>query len=92
MKTQTIWKYELATIGDSIIELPDGADVLQVANQRERLTLWARVDASRPVRKRRFVSLVTGGDASDVARANYIGTVQLSDGYLVAHVFDGGWQ
>lgn len=63
MTDRTVWKYELDT--DTILELPGDAKVLHVAAQsgpfgENRVCLWAEVDPSGPLRRRRFFVRGTG--------------------------------
>jgi len=90
-KIRTIWKFELDGDGEQIIRLPPDSKVLTVQVQREAVCLWALVD---PVNAQRVTHHVwvhgTGHPVVDAADGRYIGSVQLSDGALVFHVFVGG--
>jgi len=86
----TVWKYTLPVDDDQWIEMPADAEILFVASQRNEisfLSLWAKVDPSRPMVNRRILIRGTGHPLEvDVA---YIGSVIVADGDIVWHVFDG---
>lgn len=86
---RTIYKYALDITDVQRVEMPAGARLLHVANQRDELCLWALVDAARPTVDR-FIGVVgTGNPAPDIDDdADYVGTAQV--GSFVWHVFDGG--
>ena len=80
-----IWKFELPLTG--AVQMPKGTRVLSVANQREKLCLWALVEPNAEREDRTFTILGTGhrheGDPG-----KHIGTAQFDSGMLVLHVFD----
>jgi hypothetical protein len=84
---KAIWKYQL--IRDvNILELPPGARVLCVKEQREMICLWALIEVNpqaKPV-KRTFRVYGTGGIPEDCGE--YIGTVQSKGDLFVYHVFE----
>ena len=80
-----ILKYQLA-VGDQLVPMHAGAQVLCVQSQHQIITLWAATNTTRPAVSRHFVVIGTGqtitpGDL-------YIGTCQTSGGDLVWHVFE----
>ena len=84
-KMKTIWKFRIT--GDQTIEMPGGAKVLCVQEQKGDPYLWALVDSDTPTSKRAFSIFGTGHDVpSDPG--SYIGTFQLNDGQFVFHVFE----
>ena len=82
---KTIWKYTLEP--DSTIDMPIGAEVLAVDEQRGEPQVWALVDPSANTEKRRFVVYGTG-QTMDNNPGRYIGTLQLLGGTYVFHVFE----
>lgn len=67
--------------------LPEGAEVLSVANQDEMVAMWISVDpASCSSVVRRFRLVGTGNTIPTGAK--FIGTVLLAGGRLVLHVFE----
>jgi hypothetical protein len=84
-----VWKFDLAVTDGQIVEMPEDAELLHVAEQTfNRIALWARVnpDASRG---RRLI--LVRGTGHQLSAEPHVGTV-LSTSGLVWHVFDGGEQ
>lgn len=84
----TIWKYDLEIDDRQIVEMPEGAELLSVQMQRDRLRLWALVDPIAHKVAHNIIVHGTGHPVGDVGL--FIGTVQTHGGQLVWHVFDGG--
>lgn len=82
-----IWKFNLPTHGRTSVEMPIGAKLLTVQEQRGELMLWACVDPRTRVAPWRFDVRMTG-EAWRGDIGTYVGTVQL--GPYVAHVFSLG--
>jgi hypothetical protein len=83
----TVWKFSLEITDDQIVEMPEPAELLHVAEQYGRLMLWARVDPVAPLVNRLILIRGTG---HSVGSQPHVGTVGQAGGYLVRHVFDGG--
>jgi hypothetical protein len=83
---KAIWKF---TLGGPLttVEMPEGARILSVQMQAHEPQIWALVDPDAPKVKRTFKSLPTG-HVSDADHENYIGTVLMSGGALVFHIFE----
>jgi len=94
--TRTVWKYPLADVWLQHIEVPVGAQLLDVQYQGERIVLWAIVDPNVTAKRTLKIRMVATGEAfrrSDhVAEetgyvGGHLGTLQApGDGY-VNHVF-----
>lgn len=85
-----VWKYTLPVDDEQWIEMPADAEILFVASQRGEISfvsLWAKVDPSRPRVSRRILICGTGHPVA--ADAAYIGSVIVANGDIVWHVFDG---
>ena len=85
-----IWKFDLVLQDRQTVEIPAGAKLLTVQNQRDFfITLWALCDESAPTQKRVFDIHGTGNPVSNDPGA-YIGTVQIDYGRRsrVWHVFE----
>lgn len=84
---RTIWKYELNITDTQTLEMPKGAKILSVSNQRGKLQLWALVDDMNDLEDRDIEILATG---EPVPYANtfreFIGTVVIDP--FVWHVFE----
>lgn len=86
-----VFKYVLPTAPDSkgtvVVEMPDTAQILSVANQSEKLVCWARVPrAGKPVLVR-FLLAETGQDFVLPVNSRFIGTVMFDRGSYVLHVW-----
>lgn len=87
---KTIYKFA-APIDDTILVLMnDGAQVLCVQLQHGDPTMWAVVDTDQPLTMHRFHWRSTGHPADGLGR--YVGTIQMSGGSLVFHLFEGASQ
>lgn len=85
----TVWKYPLAMETQPTVEMPVGAEILHVGEQYGRLCLWALVNTSAPVTRRRFLVAGTGHDVpASASRGRFIGTALMHDGGLVFHVWE----
>lgn len=84
-----IYKYPLPMVGN-VLELPVGAQLLDVAFQGENLFVWARVhaDPHAITSKRRFLVMPTGMEIPSDDELNYIGTAHHASGRLVFHIFE----
>lgn len=83
----TIWKYTLKS-PKTDLELPKGSEVLSVGVQNEEIVLWVKVDPLQEKESRTFVGFGTGHDIPDALKLSFIGTVMLSKGKLVFHIFE----
>ncbi len=93
---KTIWKMfkKLSELDDWIMfNVPAGAKVLSVGNQREQLCVWFEVDPAALRGKQFFRVAGTGHPVhvpcpfGDLTVGDFIGTVLFSDGELVFHVY-----
>ena len=85
-----IWKYTLNGRPSQAqsISMPLGSEVISVANQFDRLVMWAKVDPTQPVEVRRFVVVFTGWEFDLDETWKFIGTAVFDVGALVLHVFE----
>lgn len=83
-----IWKYELRIADEQILEMPEGAELLHVAEQHGTLNLWARVIPTGQDIERRVILI--RGTGTPIWSQRHIGSVLTAGGDLVWHVFDGG--
>lgn len=82
----TVHKYTVPFADEFDIEMPAGALLLSYQNQRECGVLYAKVDTSRPERKRYFRLAGTGHDISE--GLEYVGSAQFREGSLAFHLFE----
>ena len=85
-----IYKYPIEITDHQVIEIPKSAKLLSVQVQYGYPCIWAMVDTNWPIMKRHITIAGTGHDLSSRLMGKFIGTIQLSDGELIFHVFDGG--
>ncbi len=81
-----VWKFGIVD-PEAPVAMPNGAQVLSVGVQRERVCIWALVNPNEPATLRRFVIVPTGEQVPGHGR--FLGTVMLRDGALVFHVWEG---
>lgn len=82
-----IWKYELEVLDIQFIDVPIGGTILSVANQSDRVMLWAMVNPTNPKEKRRIEIYGTGHNIEPTpADRTFIGTVLVAP--YVWHVFE----
>lgn len=84
---KAVWKFELPSVVTDL-QMPIGAGILDVQVQHGVVCLWALVDVDAPRMTRTFRYIATGHTVM-TNPGRYIGTVQMSDGYLVFHIFEG---
>lgn len=82
-----IYKYPLSSeIYKQIIELPEGAKALSVAEQNGVLCIWFNIDKTHVVVDRAVIVANTGEMAPAVL-FKFVGTVLMDQGRHVVHVF-----
>lgn len=82
-----ILKYPLQITDDQTVVMPEGAQILTVAIQHGKVTLWALCPETRKVQPRKIEIFGTGNPIPNGTRT-YIGTVLMDGGQLVWHVFE----
>jgi hypothetical protein len=83
-----VYKYKLRLTDFQGIDLPVGAKILTVQEQRGEIQLWALVDQDQDHTERRFIEIAgTGHDILNDVK-DYITTFQQLGGNLVWHVFE----
>ena len=87
MTYRTVWKYALNS-PVTMIDLPLGAEVLDVATQDGVPHLWVLGEPGAPMMARTFVGFGTGHAVEPGAR--YVGTAHGVYGDLVFHIFERG--
>jgi hypothetical protein len=90
----TVYKYPIAldqlNQDEFSIPMPKGSLPLSFQVQRGIPTLWAEVNDESPSVNHRFILKGTGQGLGLFSGMPFIGTIQLNDGLLVLHLFDGG--
>lgn len=83
-----IYKYPL-TMRACSVDLPKGAEILSVANQGNRIVLYALVDSEQPLEQRAIELILTGQEiVTPQYLGRFVGTVLLDGGAFVVHVFE----
>jgi hypothetical protein len=74
-----------------LLELPRGAQILSVGNQKDQLVLWALIDVEcSELEIRHFLIVGTGHELRLFGKflGKFLGTVLFHDAALVFHVFE----
>jgi len=74
---------------ESNLEIPEGYEVLSVVEQHNKIVLYCIVNPENELVDAQFLVIGTGWDIPDKATDDmkFIGTVVISNGALVWHVF-----
>lgn len=82
-----IYKYTMPQHENVVLDLPKGAQVLSVLNQREDLVLYAKVDPdTSEIEPQQFAVRGTGHRFTG-EEGTFIGTVSFMGGSFILHVF-----
>lgn len=84
---KTIWKFPLDITDLQPVRMPQGAQILSVQMQYDRLVLWAVVDPEAKG-ELRTIEIIGTGNLVNPASRQFIGTVQMNGGLLVWHIFE----
>jgi hypothetical protein len=84
---KTIYKYQLKTTDDQIIEMPSDAEILTVQVQNGIPCIWVKVNTELPTIPYHFKIHGAGHPVTNDYNYKYIGTYQLNNGELVFHVW-----
>jgi len=88
-----VLKYELDITDKQTIEMPEGADILAIQEQKDKLVMWAIAYDGMDVESRTFYVVGTGNPMPEPGREDwfttlaYCATVQTRGGKFVWHVF-----
>ncbi len=84
---RTIGKFPLELVGEQVVQMPNGAQILCVQLQNGWPCIWALVDPTARLIERSITIVGTGHPFEASSIGSYIGTVQLETSGLVWHVF-----
>ncbi len=73
VKGKTIWKYQLPLLERFVMRLPDGAQIIRIADQGGMLWAWAAVDTEAPLVERIFRAFKTGAAMPSDVDLTYLG-------------------
>jgi hypothetical protein len=82
---KTIWKYNVGA-DDFSVEMPKGAQVLDVQFQGNLAQMWALVNPDNEMETRQFITYGTGHPIINSSSLEYVGTFQAD--WLVIHLFE----
>ena len=83
---KTIYKQELTTYGQQVVNLPVDAHIIHIDTQRGYPCMWYTCYSDSEKVLRKVYCLYTGEDIPDEPM-DYLGTVLLENGELVLHYF-----
>jgi hypothetical protein len=83
---KVVYKYPVPLADEVVVEIPVFAKILRVDLQFGEPCMWALVDTDEKPSKRRFMWCGTGHSADGVGA--YVGTVLVSGGSFVFHLFE----
>lgn len=81
-----VYKYELAPVGQTRLEVPVGAMFLHLDIQKGKPHVWLAVDVAETKRPFIVKAVPTGGDVSP--RDAHLGTLLFNGGEFVVHYFE----
>lgn len=84
---KTIFKYELKSDACDV-QMPAGADIVHVGEQRGNICLWAIVDLEANAVTRRFVTVGTGWEIERPESLKHLASIVMEGHALVWHVFE----
>ena len=82
-----ILKYTLEMMDSQIITIKSG-EIISVENQNEKIVIYVKTDNSTNEFNTEFLIYGTGHElADDIDECDFLGTVKLSNGELMFHIF-----
>lgn len=85
---KTIYKYPLEVANRQIINLPEGANILNVLNQNEVPVLYAEVDTEeKEIEKVEIAMVGTGHPIDEIEEYEYITSVLFKEGKFISHFY-----
>lgn len=86
---KAIWKYVFPKVtNEQSIFMPKKAQILTVQAQNNEICIWALVDLTCLDLEPRTFMIVGTGDNVYKTNLDYIGTVQIFEGFLAFHIFE----
>lgn len=88
-KTLSVYKYPIRPNDIVELDLPSGAELLKVADQKGTVCMWALVDPSMPTERRKFRMAGTGHPILEPAEyLVHVDSWLMAGGSLVFHLFE----
>lgn len=86
---RAVWKYPLRRVSRQVVEMPQGAQILDVQQQGAQLCLWALVRPDYSLLHKRNILIVdTGAEIATRSHLTHLATFQETPGGYVSHVFE----
>ena len=85
---KVVYKYKIEAFHETVIVMPEGAEILCSQVQCGNPVIWVLVNPSNPPQERTVEVLGTGQAMFDDIKRNYIGTFQMREGRNVFHIFE----
>jgi hypothetical protein len=82
-----VFKYELPSHACDV-QMPAGAEIVHVGEQRGQVCLWAVVDPDATAVTRRFVTVGTGWEIERPESLKHLASIVMEGHALVWHVFE----
>jgi len=88
MNESVIYKYEILPVDEFVLDLPLGAKLLSVAEQNNKMVLYAMVIPELRLKPLKIRVIGTGNPMPDgMSEFEFLGTVKLHNGKLMFHIF-----
>lgn len=84
--SRKIFKYQIG-IDTNILDMPKGSKVLSVHSQYGKVVLYAEVDDTQVLTKRKYIIYGTGHEFVHNDEYDYVGTVITHNDALVWHIY-----
>jgi hypothetical protein len=85
----TVYRYILQPTNNSVVAMPEGAEILQVARWKQKDCIWALVDTDKPLVPRVFHVLASGSTADFPSyKLHYIGSFVTDPDIEIYHLFE----
>lgn len=86
---KVIYKYQIENLGPSYLDLPIGAEIISVINQRDTMVVYAMLDPKvESFWRYQFYVIGTGHFFTDeIEDYTFLGTVPVMEATFVWHVF-----
>lgn len=84
---KVIWKSELGLTGNAVIQMPVGAELLDVQTQSGMPCLWFKCEPNLDKESRAFSYYGTGHNLPD-NEGEYVGTFQMANGEMIFHLHE----
>jgi hypothetical protein len=90
LRDMEIWKFDIGVGHSSLNEIPKGAEIIHIDEQRGSVCIWAICDPKAEKEKREFKVFGTGHTINNetLEKLVYVGSCQTKNQVFVFHVFE----